>query len=260
MAKKAVMVVSFGTSLEGAEKAIINIEKTCEKAFPGYDFFRAFTSGFIIRKLKKTRGLDIPTPAEVLEYLSAEGYEELVCQPTYIIGGIEHDLLTASLLKYRDRIPVIRIGKPLLTDERDYEKVCTALMAELPRPLDFGEALVLMGHGSEHQANNTYFMFEDMMRDMGFERTFVGTVEGFPRLDYIVRRLKRNRIEKAILMPLLIVAGLHVQEDLAGDEEDSWKSVIETNGIGTEVIMKGLGEIDGIARLFAEHMKEAEQI
>ena len=260
MAKKALMVVSFGSSYEAAMAAIENIEETCKNAFPDYDFFRAWTSGVIARKLKKTKGIDVLNPREVLDKLVEEEYEEVLCQPTYIIGGIEVDKLTVILEEYRDRIPVIRTGKPLLTDEEDYETVCRAVMGELPHPLGEKEALVLMGHGSEHHANNTYFMFEDMMRDMGYERTFVGTVEGFPRLDYIIRRLKRNRIEDVILMPLLIVAGIHVREDLAGEEEDSWKSVIDREGFRSSVIMEGLGEIDAIAAHFAEHLRNAEQI
>ncbi len=258
--KKALVVVSFGTTYEGAIGAIVNIEETCKKAYPDYDFYRAFTSGMIIRKLKKTQNITIMNPEDVMEYLVAEGYEEVVCQPTHIIGGIEYDKLAAILMNYKDKIPVIRIGKPLLSDESDYESVCKAVMDQVKDRLGENDALVLMGHGSEHSANSTYFMFEDMLRDMGYNNTFMATVEGFPKLDYILRRLKRTHVEKVLLMPLLIVAGLHAREDLAGDEEDSWKSILIKNGFQVEPFVIGLGEFDAIARLFADHLGSADQI
>ena len=129
--KKALVVVSFGTTYEGAINAIVNIEETCRKAYPDYDFYRAFTSGMIIRKLKKTKDITIMSHEEAMEHLVAEGYEEVICQPTHIIGGIEYDKLSAILLKYKDKIPVIRVGKPLLSDESDYEIVCQAVMGQV---------------------------------------------------------------------------------------------------------------------------------
>lgn len=258
--KKALVVVSFGTTYEGAIGAIVNIEETCKKAYPDYDFYRAFTSGMIIRKLKRTQDITIMNPEDVMEHLVAEGYEEVICQPTHIIGGIEYDKLSAILMNYKDKIPVIRIGKPLLSDESDYESVCQAVMDQVKDRLEENDALVLMGHGSEHSANSTYFMFEDMLRDMGYNNTFMATVEGFPKLDYILRRLKRTHVEKVVLMPLLIVAGLHAREDLAGDEEDSWKSILVKNGFQVEPFVIGLGEFDAIARLFAKHLGSADQI
>ncbi|MBR5047635.1 MAG: sirohydrochlorin cobaltochelatase [Eubacterium sp.] len=260
MSKKALIVVSFGTTYEGAIQAIIHIEETCRQAYPDYDFYRAFTSGMIIRKLKKTKDITVMNPEEVMDRLLAEGYEEVICQPTHIIGGIEYDKLSAILAGYKDKIPVIRIGKPLLSEESDYEAVCRAVMDQAKGYLGEQDALVLMGHGSEHTANYTYFMFADMLRDLGYANTFVATVEGFPRLDYILRRLKRNGIEKVVLMPLLIVAGLHAREDLTGDEEDSWKSVLVRNGFQVESIVAGLGEYDAIASLFADHLRSADRI
>lgn len=258
--KKALVVVSFGTTCEDAIGAVIHIEEVCKKAYPDYDFYRAFTSGMIIRKLKKTKNITIMDPEDVMEHLLAEGYEEVICQPTHIIGGIEYDKLSAVLKKYKDKIPVIRIGKPLLSDESDYETVCRAVMDQAGDLLGPEDALVLMGHGSEHSANSTYFMFGDMLRDMGYNNTFIATVEGFPKLDYVLRRLKRNHVEKVVLMPLLIVAGVHAREDLAGDEEDSWKSILMREGFTVEPNVVGLGEIDAVAGLFADHLEAARQL
>ena len=244
MSKKALMIVSFGTSFDEAMPAIVNIEETCRKAFPEYDFYRAFTSGMIIRKLKRTKNVVIDSPEEVMEKLAAQGYEEMM----------------RMLQPYKDRIPVIRVGKPLLTEEEDYRKACQIMMEELKSPLAEDEAFVLMGHGTEHYANSAYCQFENMLRDLGYENTYVGTVEGFPGLDYVIRRMKIRGIRKVHLMPLMIVAGDHARNDLAGAEEDSWNSLLQAEGFETDIVLKGMGEIDGIAQIFVEHLEAAEQI
>ena len=260
MSKKALMIVSFGTSFDEAMPAIVNIEETCRKAFPDYDFYRAFTSGMIIRKLKKTKNTVIDNPQEVMEKLAAAGYEEVLCQPTHIINGMEYEKMMSMLLPYKDRIPVIRVGRPLLTEEEDYRKACQIVMKELSAPLAVDEAFVLMGHGTEHYANSAYCQFENMLRDLGFENTYVGTVEGFPSLDYVIRRMRIRGIRKVYLMPLMIVAGDHARNDLAGAEEDSWNSLLQAEGFETDIVLKGMGEIDGIAQIFVEHLEAAEQI
>ena len=164
------------------------------------------------------------------------------------------------LTPYKDRIPTIRVGKPLLTEEDDYEQSCKIIMNEVKTPLEEKEAFVLMGHGTEHYANSAYCQFENMLRDLGYENTYVGTVEGFPSLDYVIRRLKLRGVEKVHLMPLMIVAGDHARNDLAGAEADSWDSILRAEGFETEVILKGLGEIDAIANMFVEHLNCAEAI
>ena len=260
MSKKALMIVSFGTSFDEAMPAIVNIEETCRRAFPDYDFYRAFTSGMIIRKLKKTKNIVIHNPQEVMEQLAAEGYEEVLCQPTHIINGMEYEKMMGMLAPYKDRIPVIRVGRPLLTDEEDYRKSCQIVMQELDRPLEQDEAFVLMGHGTEHFSNSAYCQFENMLRDLGYENTYVGTVEGFPGLDYVIRRMKIRGIRKVYLMPLMIVAGDHARNDLAGAEADSWDSLLQAEGFETEIILKGMGEIDAIAALFVEHLRAAQPV
>lgn len=260
MSKKALMVVSFGTSFDVAMPAIVNIEETCRQAFPDYDFFRAFTSGMIIRKMKRTRNIIIDNPEDVMKKLAAQGYDEVLCQPTHIINGLEYEKMLHMLEAYRDKIPVIRVGKPLLTDVEDYEEACRIMMNEVNAPLAKEEAFVLMGHGTEHYANSAYSQFENMLRDLGYENTYVGTVEGFPGLDYVISRMKIRGIKKVTLMPLMIVAGDHARNDLAGDEEDSWASILKADGFETEVILKGMGEIDAIAQMFVSHLNEAEQL
>ena len=260
MGKKALLVVSFGTSFEEALPAIVNIEETCKKAFPDYDFYRAFTSGMIIRKWARTKNVIIHNPDEVMKRLVAEGYEEVICQPTHIINGLEYDKMMNMLLAYKDQIPTIKVGTPLLTEEEDYKEACEIVMQELEKPLAKDEAFVFMGHGTEHFANSAYSQFENMLRDLGHESTYVGTVEGFPGLDYVIRRLKIRDIKKVYVMPLMIVAGDHARNDLAGAEADSWDSILKADGFETEVIMKGLGEIDAIAEMFVKHLKKAESL
>ena len=232
MGKKALLVVSFGTSFEEALPAIVNIEETCKKAFPDYDFYRAFTSGMIIRKWARTKNVIIHNPDEVMKRLVAEGYEEVICQPTHIINGLEYDKMMNMLLAYKDQIPTIKVGTPLLTEEEDYKEACEIIMQELEKPLAKDEAFVFMGHG----------------------------IEGFPSLDYVIRRLKIRDIKKVYVMPLMIVAGDHARNDLAGAEADSWDSILKADGFETEVIMKGLGEIDAIAEMFVKHLKKAESL
>lgn len=259
MSKKALVVVSFGTSFDEAVPAIINIEETCKKAFPDYDFYRAYTSGMIIRKLKRTKNLIINSPEEVMEKLVDEGYEEVICQPTHIINGSEYEKMIRMLEPYKAQIPVIRVGRPLLTEEDDYKKTCQIMMKELHAPLKEDEAFVLMGHGSEHHSNSAYCQFENMLRDLGYENTYVGTVEGFPGLDYVIRRLKLREIKKVYLMPLMVVAGDHARNDLAGEDEDSWDSMLKAEGFTTEIMLKGMGEIDAVAELFVEHLRMAQK-
>ena len=257
MGKKALLVVSFGTSFEEALPAIVNIEETCKKAFPDYDFYRAFTSGMIIRKWARTKNVIIHNPDEVMKRLVAEGYEEVICQPTHIINGLEYDKMMNMLLAYKDQIPTIKVGTPLLTEEEDYKEACEIVMQELEKPLAKDEAFVFMGHGTEHFANSAYSQFENMLRDLGHESTYVGTVEGFPSLDYVIRRLKIRDIKKVYVMPLMIVAGDHAHNDMAGDSPDSWVCQFETAGFEVCPVLKGLGEYQGIRDIFVRHAREA---
>lgn len=260
MSKKALVIVSFGTSVDEAMPAIVNIEETCKKAFPDYDFYRAFTSGMIIRKWKRTKDIHIDNPDEVLQKLVKEGYEEVLCQPTHIINGMEYEKMMHMLIPYKEQIPMIRVGKPLLTEEEDYRMACQIMMKQLPHPLQAKEALVFMGHGTEHHSNSAYCQFENMLRDLGYENTYVGTVEGFPGLEYVIRRMKIRNIKKVHLMPLMIVAGDHARNDLAGTEADSWDSILKAEGFETDIVLKGMGEIDEIAKVFVKHLQNAERI
>ena len=258
--KKAILVVSFGTSYENTRKLTIEaIEPDIADAFPACPTYRAWTSKMIIAKLKKRDGLTIHTVKEALEQMLLDGITDVIVQPTHVINGIENDQMKADALSFRDRFSSIVFGNPLLTTEEDNQAIVRVVADEF-RDMDPDTALVLMGHGTEHFANSAYSQFENMLRDLGHESTYVGTVEGFPSLDYVIRRLKIRDIKKVYVMPLMIVAGDHARNDLAGAEADSWDSILKADGFETEVIMKGLGEIDAIAEIFVKHLKKAESL
>ena len=253
--KKGILVVSFGTShLDTMEKTIEVIEKEMEERFQECNVYRAFTSGMIIRKLKRTEGISIDTVPEALSRMAADGIEDVIIQPTHIINGIENDRMMEDLMERMSLFKRIRVGKPLLSSVEDYKKAIHAVMAETE--LDDGEMLVLMGHGTDHHANSAYPTLEYTFHALGYSQVLVGTVESFPELKNVMAKLKIAEKKKVALMPFMLVAGDHAKNDMAG-EEDSWKSQLEEEGYEVRVIMKGLGEFRGIRQIFMEHIEEA---
>lgn len=259
MSKKALVCISFGTSYEDAEKAILQLERALEARFKEYDCFRAFTSGMIIKKIEKTRGIKIYNVAEIMEKLRMEGYEEVLCQSFHVIQAEEYHKTIKELKKYTAYFHSLRLGKPLLSNIEDFKKCAQILGESLPK-VGQKEAIVFMGHGSNHMANACYSQMEIMFRQLGYENFYVGTVEGFPGLDYVLKRLEKRKVAKITLTPFMIVAGDHAKNDLAGDEEDSWKSALSKRGYKTELILRGLGELPEIASLFLKHADAAECI
>lgn len=253
--KKGILVVSFGTShLDTMGKTIEVIEKEMEERFQECNVYRAFTSGMIIRKLKRTEGISVDTVPEALSRMASDGIEEVIIQPTHIINGIENDRMMEDLMEHMSLFKRIRVGKPLLSSVEDYKKAIHAVMAE--RELDDGEMLVLMGHGTDHHANSAYPTLEYTFHALGYSQVLVGTVESFPELKNVMAKLKIAGKKKVALMPFMLVAGDHAKNDMAG-EEDSWKSQLEEEGYEVRVIMKGLGEFRGIRQIFMEHIEEA---
>ncbi len=255
MAKKALAVISFGTSYPEARRAIEKLEQILAESMPEHDFYRAFTSQMVIRKIQREEGVHIPNPAELMEQLRNAGYEEVVCQSLHVIPGIEYEKMCRQIEQAAGGMRV-QIGKPMLYSHEDYLETCKALLAEMPK-LKPDEAFVYMGHGTEHAANAAYSQVENTFRYLDAERVYVGTVEGFPELDYIKKRLQAHHIRKVWLAPFMIVAGDHAQNDLAGDEPDSWKSLLEAAGYETEVCLRGMGEFQKIGALFEAHCMQA---
>ncbi len=255
--KKGILIVSFGTShLDTLEKTIAVIEREAAERFPQAGVYRAFTSSVIIRKLKRTAGFAADTVGEALKRMAADGVEEVIVQPTHIINGIENDAMMESLMEHMGLFRKIRAGKPLLSSVDDYKKSVHAVMAETELAQD--EMLVLMGHGTDHHANSAYPTLEYTFHALGYTQVLVGTVESFPEFSNVMARLEISGKKKAVLMPFLLVAGDHARNDMAG-EEDSWKSRLEEEGYEVRVILKGLGELEGIRKIFLEHIEEAAE-
>ena len=214
----------------------------------------------IIRKWARTTNVIIHNPDEVMKRLVAEGYEEVICQPTHIINGLEYDKMMNMLLAYKDQIPTIKVGTPLLTEEEDYKEACEIVMQELEKPLAKDEAFVFMGHGTTHQVNTVYAGLDQKFKEAAHAKVFIGTVEVDPTIHDLVKEVTSFQPSKIYVTPFMIVAGDHARNDLAGAEADSWDSILKADGFETEVIMKGLGEIDAIAEIFVKHLKKAESL
>ncbi len=254
MSKKAMLVVSFGTSYkETREKTINRIEKDIEEQFPDYKIYIAYTSKMILRVLKDRDKLHINNVDEAMKEMLVDGIEEVVIQPTLILNGIEYDIMVEEISAYYDKFKSIKIGTPLLTTTEDSFDVIDAFLNDAPS-YSKSEAIVFMGHGSEHYTNTIYASLDYMFKAKGHDNIYVGTVEAYPDLSVIIESLKKNNYNKIILIPFMIVAGDHAINDMASDEEDSWKTTLEKEGFEVECILKGLGEIDGIRKIFIEHI------
>lgn len=258
MERKAVLTVSFGSSyLDTLEKTIVPIEREIAGRLAGYTPRRAFTSGVILRKLERRDGLHIDGVPQALERLAAEGFTHVVVQPTHIINGDEYEKLRAQAGPFAERFVSMAIGKPLLSTLEDYRAAAEALLAELPEQRA-DTALVFMGHGTEHCVNAAYCQLEYLLHDLGRRDILIGTVEGYPGLDEVRRRLKeRPGVTRAALYPLMVVSGDHANNDLAGEDKGSWKSVLSADGYAVSCTLRGLGEYPGVRRLFAEHAAAA---
>lgn len=255
--KKALAVISFGTTFPDARQAIGLIEQTLCDAMPDYDFYRAFTSSIVRKKIEREEGLRIPGAGELAEQLLASGYEEVRCQSLHIMPGLEYEKMRRELAPYRERFARFTIGAPLLSAPEDCRAVCEGLLTGFPA-LAEDEAVVYMGHGTTHFANAVYSELENRFRDLGAERVYVGTVEGFPGLDYIRSRLRNRQVRRVTLAPLMVVAGDHARNDLAGDEPDSWRSVLLRDGYDVRLDLRGLGEFAAVRERFAMHCREPQ--
>lgn len=255
MEKKAIVVASFGTTYQNALKAIEQIEQAVLSHFPDRDFFRAFTSGMVRKKIAANAGPIILSPAQLFQQLTQQGYQDILCQPTHVIPGIEYEMLLNDALPYHS----VTVGEPLLFNQEDYMCCANAVLSFLP-PLTDNEALVLMGHGTTHFANAAYSQLEQTFRALGHDSVYVGTVEGFPDFSYVLNRLNRRQIKKVYLLPFMVVAGDHAQNDLAGDQENSWLHMLTSHGYQAEAILRGLGELPQIADLFTNHCQNIQHI
>jgi sirohydrochlorin cobaltochelatase len=246
--------VSFGTSYnDNRDLSIGGIEAALQKAYPDYEVRRAFTSQIIIDKLKERDGLEIDNVTESMERLVADGVKEVVIQPTHIMGGFEYDDVIAEIEPFKSKFDSFKIGPALLSADPDFEAVAKVLADETKNLANGETAIVYMGHGTEHGANDVYAKLQQTLTSLGYDNYFVGTVEAEPTLEEVVAAVKSSGASKVVLAPLMIVAGDHANNDMAGDEDDSWKSVFESEGFEVECVLKGIGQYKGVQDLIVKH-------
>jgi len=270
----AILLVVFGTSYPEAQAAYENIEKVYKQEFPEAKIQIAFTSDYIRRKIQQRDNISIDNPLTALARLNDEGYVNVVVQSLHVIPGEEfHDMAniveSLSGIEGKFGFKNIAIGAPLLMSHGDYHNVSAALASQFDEyttgrertphkgPRDANEtAIVFMGHGTEHPANSAYSQMANTLA-ADYKNVFLGTVEGYPTYDDVVAELKAAKVKNVRLMPFMVVAGDHALNDLTGNETASWKSMLEREGFVVDFNLKGMGENDGIAKIFVQHTKDA---
>ncbi|MDD5882825.1 MAG: sirohydrochlorin cobaltochelatase [Firmicutes bacterium] len=274
--EQEILVVSFGTSFNDSRvQDIKSIEDAIQAAFPDWSVRRAFTAQIIINHIQARDGEAIDNMDQALERAVANGVRELVVQPTHLMHGAEYDEMMEALEGYKDKIETIRVAEPLLGEvgsdatviNADKEAVAKAIVADTAADGGFadaaaaakeGTAFVLMGHGTAHVAKVTYSQMQTQMGKLGYDNVFVGTVEGEPEetaCEAVIEAVKAAGYKNVILRPLMVVAGDHANNDMAGDEEDSWKSMFEADGSFDSVTAQiaGLGSIAEVQDLYVAH-------
>ena len=275
-----ILVVSFGTSFNDSRAEDIGgVEKALQAAYPDWSLRRAFTAQIIINHVQARDDEKIDNMDQALERAVDNGVKNLVVQPTHLMHGAEYDELTEAVENYKDKFESVKIAEPLLgevgADEtainEDKAAVAEAITAEAVKTAGFdsldaakeeGTAFVFMGHGTSHTAKISYSQMQTQMEQLGYENVFIGTVEGEPEdtaCEAVIEKLKNAGYKKVILRPLMVVAGDHANNDMAGDDDDSWKSQFEASGVfdSIDTQIAGLGEIDAIQQLYVAHTQAA---
>ena len=252
------LVVSFGTSYNDSRRETIGaIEKAMQKAFPDYAVRRGFTSQIIIDHVNKRDGEVIDNVTEALDRAVANGVKTLVVQPTHLMNGLEYTDLKDELAGYSDSFEKVVLGEPLLTSDADFQTVMNAIV-DATKEYDDGEtAICFMGHGTEADSNQVYTKMQETLTAAGHKNYFVGTVEATPSLDDVIAAVKESGLKKVVLRPLMIVAGDHANNDMAGDEDGSWKTEFEKAGFEVTTVVEGLGSVPAIQDLFVQHAQAA---
>ena len=274
------LVVSFGTSFNDSRaQDIKGIEDALQEAYPDWSVRRAFTAQIIINHVQARDDEHIDNMQQALDRAVANGVKNLVVQPTHLMHGAEYDEMTAAIEEYKDKFESVAIAEPMLGEvgedatviNEDKEAVAKAITDEAVKTADYdsmeaaaedGTAFVFKGHGTSHTANVTYDQMQTQMENLGFTNAFIGTVEGEPEdtaCDAVIAKVKDAGFKKVILRPLMVVAGDHANNDMAGDDDDSWKSMFEASGEfdSVDCQIEGLGRIDAVEQLYVEHTKAA---
>ena len=243
--EKAVLVTSFGTSHKDTrEKCLDSIENKVKAKYGSERVERAYTSGVIRQIVKKKEGIHIFDQNEGLEALKNKGYDEIVTMSLHILDGIEYAKLNDKYGK---------ISKPLLVNDEDFQKVVTD---EEFNSTEGNDAIVFMGHGSESAADSTYQRLQEEYVKAGKDNIFIATVEGQVTIEDVIQKLKGRVFRKILLKPFMIVAGDHAKNDMASDEEDSWKTILQNEGYEVTPLLKGMGEYEFIRKMFMDKLEE----
>ena len=276
--EKELLVVSFGTSFNDSRVADIkSIEDALQEANPDWSVRRAFTAQIIINHIQARDGEKIDNMEQALERAVANGVKQLVVQPTHLMHGAEYDEMGAAIDKVRDQFDSVEIAEPMLGEvdndatviNADKEAVAKAVVAaaleesgyeSTAAAKDAGVAYVLMGHGTAHVAKVTYSQMATQMANLGYENVFVGTVEGEPEetsCEAVIEAVKNAGYTTVVLRPLMVVAGDHANNDMAGADDDSWKTMFEAAGFTVNCQISGLGRIADVQALYVAHTKAA---
>lgn len=274
------LVVSFGTSYNDSRVADIKgIEDALQEAYPDWSVRRAFTAQIIINHVQARDGEVIDNMQQALDRAVENGVKNLVVQPTHLMHGAEYDEMMEALDSYNDKFESISVAEPMLGEVGDDASIINedkAAVAEaianaavkdagyetMDAAAEDGTAFVFMGHGTSHTAKVTYSQMQTQMNELGYKNAFIGTVEGEPEetsCDAVIEAVKEAGYKKVVLRPLMVVAGDHANNDMAGAEEDSWKSMFEASGAfeNVDTQITGLGSLPEVQQLFVEHTKTA---
>ena len=274
------LVVSFGTSFNDSRTEDIGgIEKALQKAYPDWSVRRAFTAQIIINHVQARDGEKIDNMDQALQRAVDNGVKNLIVQPTHLMHGAEYDELSEAVASYSDKFESVSIAEPLLGEvgsaddsvNSDKEAVAKAVTAEAVKTAGYesldaakedGTAFVFMGHGTSHTAKISYSQMQNQMNALGYDNVFIGTVEGEPEdtaCEAVIEKIQKAGYKKVILRPLMVVAGDHANNDMAGDDDDSWKSQFEASGVfdSIETQIAGLGQIPVIQDLYVSHTHAA---
>ena len=252
--KIGILLVAFGSSEDSAQVSFENIDRKVKARYPEIPVRWAYTSHIIRNKMAK-QGKVLDSPEMALAKMQDEKFTHVAVQSLHMIGGEEyHDLRrTVGAFKMIGGFQNIILGYPLLATQEDMEKAANAILHTLPQDRKRNDAVVLMGHGTHHPSNAFYaaLMFQLQLQD---PNVFIGTVEGYPEVDLIKELLLKKKIKKAYLMPFMSVAGDHAKNDMAGDEDDSWKSILTSAGIQCVPILKGAAEYESFVDIWVDHL------
>ena len=256
---KEILLVSFGTSFaETREADIGGIERAVAAAYPDWKTERAFTAQTIIKKLQSRDGITVHSLDSALEAAATEGISELVVQPTHLMNGLEYDEIVAAVESHAGSFGSVKIGSPLLTSDEDFAAVADAIARATDSYLDGQTAVCLMGHGTEAASNAVYTKLQTVFAERGYADYFVGTVEASPSVEDLIAQLaEKGGYTRVVLEPLMVVAGDHATNDMAGDDDDSWKNQFLAAGYEVECILEGLGRNSAVQDVYIRHVSSA---